>query len=86
MKIEEKINYKIDSNALKSYVEAINSIKKTMTQIKVQLNQLRNPIKKQSKLLKPIQEELKSINTMSNAIRNYRLNIQTNEQKYLQKL
>ncbi len=28
MKIEEKINYKIDSNALKSYVEAINSIKK----------------------------------------------------------
>lgn len=29
-----------------------------MTQIKVQLNQLRNPIKKQSELLKPIQEEL----------------------------
>lgn len=69
MKIEEKINYKIDSNALKSYVEAINSIKKSITQIEAQLNQLRNPIRKQSKLLKPIQEELKSINTMSNVIK-----------------
>lgn len=69
MKIEEKINYKIDSNVLKSYVEAINSIKEPMTQIKAQLNQLRNPINKQSELLKPIQEELKSNNTMSNAIK-----------------
>ncbi len=40
-----------------------------MTQIEAQLNQLRNPIKKQSELLKPIQEELKSINTMSNVIK-----------------
>lgn len=59
MKKEEKINYKIDSDILKNYVEAINSIKKPMSQIKSQLNQL----------TKPMQEELKSINTMSNVIK-----------------
>ncbi len=59
MKKEEKINYKIDSDILKSYVEAINSIKKPMSQIKDQLNQIS----------KPMQEQLKIINIMSNAIK-----------------
>ena len=73
MKKEEKINYKIDSNVLKNYVNAINSIKAPMNQIKKQLNQLSKPMKEMSnsinKSMKPIQEELKSINTMSSAIK-----------------
>lgn len=59
MKKEEKINYKIDNNILKKYVETINSIKEPMSQIKEQLN----------KPLKKMQEQLKNINTMSNAIK-----------------
>lgn len=73
MKKEEKINYKIDSNVLKNYVNAINSIKAPMNQIKEQLNQLSKLMKEMSNLInestKPIQEELKSINTMSSAIK-----------------
>ena len=101
MKKEEKINYKIDSNVLKNYVEAINSIKEPMSQIKEQLNQLSKPMQELEKSLneymkpivetskvvskslepirkmggqlneslKPIQEQLKSINIMSNAIK-----------------
>ena len=73
MKKEEKINYKIDSNVLKNYVNAINSIKAPMNQIKKQLNQLSKPMKEMSNLInesmKPIQEELKNINTMSNVIK-----------------
>ena len=73
MKKEEKINYKIDSNVLKNYVNAINSIKAPMNQIKKQLDQLSKPMKEMSnsinKSMKPIQEELKSINTMSSAIK-----------------
>ena len=59
MKKEKKINYEIDSDILKNYVETINSINKPMSQIKKQLNELS----------KPVQEELKSINTMSNVIK-----------------
>ena len=59
MKKEEKINYKIDSNILKNYVEAINSIREPMSQIKTQLNHLTNPMR----------EELKSINIMSDTIK-----------------
>lgn len=73
MKKEEKINYKIDSNVLKNYVNAINSIKAPMNQIKKQLDQLSKPMKEMSnsinESMKPIQEELKSINTMSNVIK-----------------
>lgn len=73
MKKEEKINYKIDSNVLKNYVNAINSIKAPMNQIKEQLNQLSKLTKELSnsinESMKPIQEELKSINTMSNVIK-----------------
>lgn len=73
MKKEEKINYKIDINVLKNYVNAINSIKAPMNQIKKQLDQLSKPMKEMSnsinKSMKPIQEELKSINTMSSAIK-----------------
>ena len=73
MKKEEKINYKIDSNVLKNYVNAINSIKAPMNQIKEQLNQLSKLMKELSSSInestKPIQEELKSINTMSSAIK-----------------
>ncbi len=59
MKNEGKINYKINSNVLKNYVETINSIKEPMNQIKKQLNQLSKPMK----------EELNNINTMSKAIK-----------------
>ena len=73
MKKEEQINYKIDSNVLKNYVNAINSIKARMNQIKEQLDQLSKPMKEMSnsinESMKPIQEELKSINTMSSAIK-----------------
>ena len=73
MKKDEKINYKIDSNVLKNYVNAINSIKAPMNQIKKQLDQLSKPMKEMSnsinESMKPIQEELKSINTMSSAIK-----------------
>lgn len=58
MKKEDKVNYKIDSDVLKNYVKAVNSIKEPMCQIKEQLNQQ----------LKPMQEELKSIDAMSNVI------------------
>lgn len=64
MKKEEKINYKIDSDVLKNYVEAINSIKEPMSQIKDQLNQLTMPMKELSKSLnesmKPIIEASKA--------------------------
>ena len=38
MKKGEKINYKIESDVLKNYVEAINSVKEPMRQIKNQLH------------------------------------------------
>lgn len=60
MKKEEKINYKIDSDVLKNYVEAINSIKEPMSRIKEQLNQLSKPMQELNKSLnnsmKPIIE------------------------------
>ena len=59
MKKDEKIDYKIDNIVIKNYVEAINSIKKPMSQIKYQLNH-------QSK---SVQKQLKSINTMFNEIK-----------------
>lgn len=51
MKKEEKINYKIDSDVLKNYVEAINSIKEPMSRIKDQLNNLTKPMQELSKSL-----------------------------------
>ncbi len=101
MKKDEKINYKIDSNVLKNYVETINSIKEPMSRIKEQLNQMSKPMQELSKSfnasmkpiveaskdvsktfepirkigeqsnesLKSMQEQLKNIHTMSNAIK-----------------
>lgn len=64
MKKEEKINYKINSDVLKNYVEAINSIKEPMSQIKDQLNKLTKPMQELSKSLnesiKPIIEASKA--------------------------
>ena len=64
MKKEEKINYKIDSDVLKNYVEDINSIKEPMSQIKDHLNQITMPMKELSKSLnesmKPIIEARKA--------------------------
>ena len=40
MRKVSKVQYKIDGDVLKNYVEAINSIKAPMSQIKEQLNQL----------------------------------------------
>ncbi len=73
MKKEEQINYKIDSDVLKNYVEAINSIKEPMSQIKKQLNQL----------TKPMQEELKSINAMSNVIKELSIKYPNEQAKIL---
>ena len=83
MKKEEKINYKIDSNVLKNYVEAINSIKEPMNQIKEQLNQLSKPMKELSDSIKPIREELKSINTMSNVIKELSIKYPNEQAKIL---
>lgn len=83
MKKEEKINYKIDSNVLKNYVETINSIKAPMNQIKEQLDQLSKPMKELSKSLKPIREELKSINTMSNVIKELSIKYPNEQAKIL---
>ena len=87
MKKEEKINYKIDSNVLKNYVNAINSIKAPMNQIKKQLDQLSKPMKEMSnsinKSMKPIQEELKSINTMSNVIKELSIKYPNEQAKIL---
>ena len=87
MKKEEKINYKIDSDVLKNYVEAINSIKEPMSQIKEQLNQLTKPMQELSKSLneslKPMQEELKSISTMSNAIKELSIKYPNEQSKIL---
>ncbi len=71
MKKEKKINYKIDSNVLKNYVEAINSIKEPMSQIKEQLNES----------LQPMQEQLKSIHTMSNVIKELSINYPNEQSK-----
>ncbi len=85
MKKEKKINYKIDSNVLKNYVEAINSIKEPMSQIKEQLNQLSKPMQELEKSLneslKPIQEQLKSINIMSNVIKELSINYPNEQSK-----
>lgn len=87
MKKEEKINYKIDSNVLKNYVNAINSIKAPMNQIKKQLAQLSKPMKEMSNLInesmKPIQEELKNINTMSNVIKELSIKFPNEQAKIL---
>lgn len=101
MKEEKKISYKIDDDVLKNYVEAINSMKEPMNQIKEQLSQITIPVNELSKTLKetmkplaeaskaisesskpvrqlgeqlsqlakPMQEELKNIAVMSNAIK-----------------
>lgn len=64
MKKEENINYKIDSNVLKNYVETINSIKVPMSQIKDQLDQLSKPMQELSKAInksmKPVIEASKA--------------------------
>lgn len=87
MKKEKKINYKIDSDVLKNYVEAINSLKEPMSQIKDQLNQLTKPMQELSKSLneslKPMQEELKTISTMSNAIKELSIKYPNEQSKIL---
>lgn len=61
---KEEINYKIDSYVLKNYVDAINSIKEPMSQIKKQLLKFA-PDFSESKFI----NSLKSINIMSNDIK-----------------
>lgn len=87
MEKDEIINYKIDSNVLKNYVNAINSITAPMNQIKEQIDQLSKPMKEMSnsinESMKPIQEELKSINTMSSAIKELLIKYQNEKAKIL---
>ncbi len=113
MKKEEKINYKIDSDVLKNYVETINSITEPMSQIKEQLNRLTNPMQELgksinasmnpiieagktasesvnsigkigeqiSKPINPILGKLKSINSMSNVIKELSIKYPNNQAK-----
>ena len=73
MNKEKKVNYKIDGNILKNYVEAINSIKEPMSQIKEQLNQLSKPMQELKKTLnesmKPIVEASKVVSKSLEPIR-----------------
>lgn len=56
--IEEK--YKLDSNIVKNYVEAINSIKEPMSQIRAQIIEISKPLKQISDVInetmKPVKE------------------------------
>lgn len=81
MKKEEKINYKIDSDVLKNYVETINSITEPMSQIKEQLNRITNPMQELGKSINPFLEELKNINTMSNVIKELSIKYPNNQAK-----
>ena len=101
MKKEEKINYKIDSDVLKNYVEAINSIKEPMIKIKNQVNQLAKLKQEQSKSFnesiepfievsrvvpksyEPILKEIKSINNMSNVIKELLIKYPNEQSKIL---
>ncbi|MDD4795440.1 MAG: hypothetical protein PHG03_02650 [Bacilli bacterium] len=78
MRKEEKIDFKINKNILKDYVEAINSIKEPMRQIKEQLNQISKPMQELSKTLnefvKPAAEAnyaFESIRKMSEQLKSY---------------
>lgn len=78
MRKEEKIDFKINKNILKDYVEAINSIKEPMSQIKEQLNQISKPMQELSKTLnefvKPAAEAnyaFESIRKMSEQLKSY---------------
>lgn len=72
MKKEDNFNYKIDSDILKNYVEAINSIKEPMSRIKNLLSKsMESEIVNDrciSDSFKTTKEQLKSINTMSNFV------------------
>ena len=73
MNKEEKVNYKIDGNILKNYVEAINSIKEPMNQIKEQLNKWSKPMQELEKTLnesiKPIVETSRVVSKSLKPIR-----------------
>lgn len=78
MRKEEKIYFKINKNILKDYVEAINSIKEPMSQIKEQLNQISKPMQELSKTLnefvKPAAKAnyaFESIRKMSEQLKSY---------------
>ena len=58
MRKVSKVQYKIDGDVLKNYVEAINSIKAPMSQIKEQLNQLS---KSKEELNKALNESMKLV-------------------------
>ena len=58
MRKVSKVQYKIDGDVLKNYVEAINSIKAPMSQIKEQLNQLSES---EEELNKALNESMKLV-------------------------
>lgn len=61
-----EINYKIENNIIKNYVEAINSIKSPMSQIKEQLN-IFNPMQElRGELNNSSSKSLDSIKTLNN--------------------
>lgn len=59
--IEEK--YKLDSNVVKNYVEAINSITEPMSQIRAQIKEISEPMKQLSDV---INETMKPVKEVSN--------------------
>lgn len=81
MKKVEKINFKIDNEVLKNYVDAINSIKIPMNQIKKQLKQISKPAQETRKLIsesmKPVIDARKTISKSMESIR--KINEQQNE-------
>ena len=82
MRKVSKVQYKIDGDVLKNYVEAINSIKAPMSQIKEQLNQFSKSEEEPSKALNEsmklvieesgaplMMDQLKKIHTMANQMK-----------------
>lgn len=51
MNRKERVDFKIDNDILKNYVEVINSIKEPMNKIKEQLNQMSKPVQELSKTI-----------------------------------
>lgn len=59
---KDEINFKIDNDIIKNYVESLNSMKLPMKKIKEKLNQISKPVKEMEKALEPIKmmnEQLK---------------------------
>ena len=82
---KQEINFKIDNDIVKNYVETINSIKAPMSKIKEQLNQMSKPMQeisdKVNESTKPVVEARKAVSNslepiikMSEQLKSYSIN------------